>query len=425
MTQQPGWHAVALAGGVETGTSTGTHLFGEEVVVWRDATGAAHAWEDRCPHRGMRLSMGFVRSDRIACLYHGWQYGTDGHCLYIPAHPEISVPPTIVTWRHSCAEAIGMVWVHFGEAAGAPPIPTAVSGRDVVPVRSLYIDRPAEIVARRFARAGPPPFPSTSQGSATSRSVRRDGSLVAYSLSGEDLLIGAVHPMSDDRSALHLVIVGDAEHYGGAGQLHFSRFAEMLRDSIESTEPTPKSERFRRNTREEAIQKMAKTTDRAALDQWYCVDDVDDITATPRHTRLLGQAIVLRRAEGGAILCNEVLADGAMGADVPIRERFGYAWATLGTACPRRASDPRDRRARPALGEVRRRPGARVGAEDRRELPRHGAFPLRPHRHPRRRAAHRSPRTTRRRSAATSTRSGRPTASSSSRRPRWRRRKAS
>ena len=93
MTQQPGWHAVALAGGVETGTSTGTHLFGEEIVVWRDATGAAHAWEDRCPHRGMRLSMGFVRSDRIACLYHGWQYGTDGHCLYIPAHPEIQVPP--------------------------------------------------------------------------------------------------------------------------------------------------------------------------------------------------------------------------------------------------------------------------------------------------------------------------------------------
>ena len=76
---------------------------------------------------------------------------------------------------------------------------------------------------------------------------------------------------------------------------------------------------------------MAKTTDRAALDQWYCVDDVDDITASPRHTRLLGQDIVLRRGEGGAILCNEVLADGAMGADVPIKERFGYAWATLGT----------------------------------------------------------------------------------------------
>ena len=73
MTQQAGWHAVTLAGGVETGTSMGTRLFGEEIVVWRDENGVAHTWEDRCPHRGMRLSMGFVRSDRIACLYHGWQ----------------------------------------------------------------------------------------------------------------------------------------------------------------------------------------------------------------------------------------------------------------------------------------------------------------------------------------------------------------
>ena len=120
MTEQQGWHAVALADGVETGTSTGTRLFGEEIVVWRDANGAAHAWEDSCPHRGMRLSMGFVRTDRIACLYHGWQYGTDGHCLYIPAHPEIQVPPSIVTWRHTCAEAMGMIWSMFLANSGSP-----------------------------------------------------------------------------------------------------------------------------------------------------------------------------------------------------------------------------------------------------------------------------------------------------------------
>ena len=40
--------------------------------------------------------------------------------------------------------------------------------------------------------------------------------------------------MSASRSALHLVIVvADAEQYRGAGQLHFSRFAETLRDGIE------------------------------------------------------------------------------------------------------------------------------------------------------------------------------------------------
>jgi phenylpropionate dioxygenase-like ring-hydroxylating dioxygenase large terminal subunit len=238
MTQQPGWHAVALAGGVETGTSTGTHLFGEEVVVWRDATGAAQAWEDRCPHRGMRLSMGFVRADRIACLYHGWQYGTDGHCLYIPAHPDIKVPPSIVAWRHSCAEALGMLWVHFGSTADQPSIPVATDGRQIVPVRSLYVECPAEVLASRFADATPPPFTRENR----SGSTRRDGLVVIHPLKGDDLLVGAVHPIDADHSALHLVIIGGASDYRGAGQVHYSRFAEALRDSIETGVPMPAAE---------------------------------------------------------------------------------------------------------------------------------------------------------------------------------------
>ena len=90
-----GWYPVALSGGVPTGTSNGTHLFGEEIVVWRDADGAPHIWEDRCPHRGMRLSFGFVRGEALNCLYHGWQYGTAGSCQKIPAHPDLVVPNTI------------------------------------------------------------------------------------------------------------------------------------------------------------------------------------------------------------------------------------------------------------------------------------------------------------------------------------------
>ena len=76
---------------------------------------------------------------------------------------------------------------------------------------------------------------------------------------------------------------------------------------------------------------MTKTTDRAALDQWYCVDDLDDIVASPRHTRLLGQDIVMRRDSDGAILANELHPTEAIGAVVPVKERYGYAWTTLGT----------------------------------------------------------------------------------------------
>ena len=106
------WYCVAVSEGLEPGTSAGTRLFDKEIVVWRDSNGAAHAWEDRCPHRGMRLSFGFVRGDRIACLYHGWQYDAGGQCRHIPAHPDLKVPDTIRTTAYPCRERLAMVWIY-------------------------------------------------------------------------------------------------------------------------------------------------------------------------------------------------------------------------------------------------------------------------------------------------------------------------
>lgn len=233
-----GWFAVALSGGVETGTSSGTRLLGEEIVVWRDGTGAPHIWEDRCPHRGMRLSFGYVRSDRIACLYHGWQYGTDGHCLYVPAHPDLKVPPTITTWRHSCREEMGMIWAHLREAADAPPVPAETVGRAVVPVRSLNVDCPAELLADRLASFEMAPF-HADLASGARRTSRREGSLVIVTIEKGDVsetVIGGLQPLNDGRSAVHLILAVSAGDYRGAGQLHFARLAETLRNDIEAEE---------------------------------------------------------------------------------------------------------------------------------------------------------------------------------------------
>ena len=43
------------------------------VAVFRLADGRLCAVEDRCPHRGARLSSGVVYDgDKVACLDHGW-----------------------------------------------------------------------------------------------------------------------------------------------------------------------------------------------------------------------------------------------------------------------------------------------------------------------------------------------------------------
>ncbi len=51
MKLQAGWVPVALSASIEPGTSAGAVVEGSEIVVWRDNSGNAHVWEDRCPHR--------------------------------------------------------------------------------------------------------------------------------------------------------------------------------------------------------------------------------------------------------------------------------------------------------------------------------------------------------------------------------------
>lgn len=105
---------------------------GTDIAVWRDETGHLHAWNNRCPHRGMRLSHGFVRDDKLSCLYHGWSYGKDGQCSYIPAHPDLEPPATICAQIYSVVEANGVIWVSVTEAAEAPDL-----GGAWTPLRSM------------------------------------------------------------------------------------------------------------------------------------------------------------------------------------------------------------------------------------------------------------------------------------------------
>src|SRR5919202_3782361 len=77
------WHPVAYARDVAD-RPRGTELLGVPLAVWRDASGAVHAFRDLCVHRGTALSLGAVEGDEIVCAYHGWRYRGDGACSAIP-----------------------------------------------------------------------------------------------------------------------------------------------------------------------------------------------------------------------------------------------------------------------------------------------------------------------------------------------------
>ena len=76
---------------------------------------------------------------------------------------------------------------------------------------------------------------------------------------------------------------------------------------------------------------MTKTTDQAALDDWYAVATAHEVTARPERTRLLGQDIEVSRGEGGGMIVSEIGADGRPLRQLPVQERYGFLFTTLGT----------------------------------------------------------------------------------------------
>jgi phenylpropionate dioxygenase-like ring-hydroxylating dioxygenase large terminal subunit len=103
---------------------------------------------------------------------------------------------------------------------------------------------------------------------------------------------------------------------------------------------------------------MSKTDDPVALDQWYAVETASDVDAVPRRTRLLGQDILIRRTPDGAAVVREIGPGGAPGTPLPVQERYGCLWTTLGS--PRRdivaiAEADEDDRRMVACGWVRMR----------------------------------------------------------------------
>jgi phenylpropionate dioxygenase-like ring-hydroxylating dioxygenase large terminal subunit len=137
----PHWQPVALACDVPAHSPVGVRLRGQELVLWRDPAGQVRAWRDRCPHRGMRLSLGFLREGKLACPYHGWRFDSSGHCAHIPAHPDVSPPPAIAVESFPAGESHAMVWVRTGSG---PELPAAAEHSR--PVRSVTVRRSPAVV---------------------------------------------------------------------------------------------------------------------------------------------------------------------------------------------------------------------------------------------------------------------------------------
>lgn len=94
----------------------GITRLGENIVLWRDKNAGIQALEDRCPHRGARLSLGWNLGDRVACWYHGVEVKGTGVVATVPAIDKSPLVGKCAVKTYPAKEAHGAIFVYFGDA---------------------------------------------------------------------------------------------------------------------------------------------------------------------------------------------------------------------------------------------------------------------------------------------------------------------
>ena len=177
-----------------------TALLGQELAVWRADDGAVNAWENRCPHRGVRLSVGTNLGDRLKCRYHGWAYASgSGQCVERPAHPGEKPPSLVRARRFPCVEAGGYVWVRLAGEDDDDAGPAPDSTEPGLTLRSIHVWASAAAVADALARhsgEAPEGSPAGAADPYTVRGVDSRGAGLRY----------ALQPVADDETVIHAAL---------------------------------------------------------------------------------------------------------------------------------------------------------------------------------------------------------------------------
>ena len=98
------------------GKPVGVTRMGEKLVFWRDSSGAVCCAVDRCPHRGIQLSLGVIHDDHLQCPFHGFEYDSSGKCVHIPANGRGGrIPGSLKLKNYPTYEDQEFIWIWWGE----------------------------------------------------------------------------------------------------------------------------------------------------------------------------------------------------------------------------------------------------------------------------------------------------------------------
>ena len=113
------WYPVAFSHEVSSGPGQpfGFSLLNESFCLYRRNDGELVCVFDLCPHRSAPLSLGQVTKEgNLECVYHGWQYGSNGQCVLIPSVSKTSKTANLICARTvPVHEQYGFIWIWPGK----------------------------------------------------------------------------------------------------------------------------------------------------------------------------------------------------------------------------------------------------------------------------------------------------------------------
>lgn len=146
------FHPIASSGDLVPRHVFAARLWGQELAAWRADDGHVNVWENRCLHRGVRLTIGVNLGTELMCQYHGWRYANrTAGCTYIPAHPADAPARTICNRTYPAIERHGLVWAALDHSADPSTVP-GLPGNGLV-LRPLPVDVPPDELEAALAEA--------------------------------------------------------------------------------------------------------------------------------------------------------------------------------------------------------------------------------------------------------------------------------
>lgn len=111
------WYIACLLDELNKKNIVSKKICNENILIFKNNKNQIAVIEDRCCHRNVQLSLGYIHGENIKCGYHGWEYNGDGKCVHIPSLDLNSrIPNSACLKKYYFTIKYKCVWVWLGDS---------------------------------------------------------------------------------------------------------------------------------------------------------------------------------------------------------------------------------------------------------------------------------------------------------------------